>query len=210
MGQFDQTARPLAKMEKGTFLDWAFACCEPRPGLTWLAWDDTRRLVCPGEPERTNDLVALCRDEAAPTRPCWFVVEIEEEPELSILYRMGQYELLLGKEVNPIRCRPGRRHHRRSAPRNEARSLNSLERPMARESHYINGWIAVGERRGRLKAARESILTAIEIRIADPVPDAIRHLIEQATDEATLDQWLDAALSVHTIADLRREMQPEP
>jgi hypothetical protein len=47
-GQFDQTARPLAKMD-GAFFGWALSFCQPRPRLTFLGWDDTRRLVCPGE-----------------------------------------------------------------------------------------------------------------------------------------------------------------
>lgn len=100
MGQFDQTARPAVKLDGAAFFGWAFSCCTPRPKLSFQTWDDTRRLVCPGEPERTNDLVALCRDETAPSRPIWLVAEIEEEPEPGIFYRLGQYEMLLGKEVN--------------------------------------------------------------------------------------------------------------
>ncbi len=105
MGQFDQTARPLAKMDGSAFFAWAFGCCDPPPRLTFVAWDDTRRLVSPGEPDRTNDLVALLRDEDHPTRQTWFVVEIQDEPERGIVYRSGQYELLLAKEVNPA-CHP--------------------------------------------------------------------------------------------------------
>ncbi len=105
MGQFDQTARPLAKMDGGAFFAWAFSCCRPVPRLTFLGWDDTRRLVCPGEPDRTNDLVAVFRDEDRPKTQVWMVSEVEEEPEKGALYRMGQYEILLAKEVNPT-CDP--------------------------------------------------------------------------------------------------------
>ncbi len=104
MGQFDQTARPLAKTDGAAFFNWALSCCPPAPHLTFLQWDDTRRLVVPGESERTNDLVATFRDEDT-QRPVWLIAEIETEPEVGILYRMGQYELLLGKEVNPS-CDP--------------------------------------------------------------------------------------------------------
>ncbi len=106
MGQFDQTARPLAKLDAAGFFAWAFSCWSPVPRLTFVRWDDVRRLVCPGEPDRTNDLVALFRDEDNPRRPTWLVAEIEAEPEAGIIYRLGQYELLLGKEVNPA-CNPG-------------------------------------------------------------------------------------------------------
>ncbi len=105
MGQFDQTARPLAKLNGAAFFAWAFSCCAPVPRLTFRHWDDARRLVCPGEPDRTNDLVALFHDENNPRRPAWLVAEIEAEPEAGIFYRMGQYEFLLGKEVNPT-CDP--------------------------------------------------------------------------------------------------------
>lgn len=105
MGQFDQTVRPLAKMDGGAFLAWALSCCDESPRWRFLAWDDTRRLVCPGEPDRTNDLVLLCRDAAHPRRDTWLIVEIEEEADPGILWRAGQYEILLGKEVNPA-CHP--------------------------------------------------------------------------------------------------------
>ncbi len=104
MGQFDQTARPLAKTDGAAFFRWALSCCPPAPRLTFLQWDDTRRLVVPGESERTNDLVATFRDEDT-QRQVWLIAEIETEPEVGILDRMGQYELLLGKEVNPS-CDP--------------------------------------------------------------------------------------------------------
>src|SRR5690242_5762855 len=92
-------------MGGSAFFAWALSCCEPPPRLTFLKWDDTRRLVVPGEPDRTNDLVALFRDEGRPGRPTWLVSEIEEEPERAVLYRTGRYEILLGQEVNPA-CDP--------------------------------------------------------------------------------------------------------
>ena len=105
MGQFDQTARPLAKSDGAALFGWALSCFTPPSGLTFLGWDDTRRLVRPGEPDRTNDLVALFRDEGHAGRQTWMVAEIEEEPEPGIFYRTGHHELLLGKEVNPS-CDP--------------------------------------------------------------------------------------------------------
>jgi hypothetical protein len=105
MGQFDQTARPIAKLDGAAFLAWALWCLRRAPRLTFLNWDDTRRLVVPGEPERTNDLVAQVRDEDRPARQTWLVVEIEDEAEPGICWRMGQYGITLGREVNP-RCEP--------------------------------------------------------------------------------------------------------
>jgi hypothetical protein len=103
VGQFDQTARTVAQLDGAAFFRWALSCCPPVPPLTFQHWADSRRLVAPGEPDRTNDLVAVCRDDTQ--RPVWMIVEIETEPEPGILYRMGQYQMLLGKEVNP-KCDP--------------------------------------------------------------------------------------------------------
>lgn len=61
--------------------------------------------MVPGEPERTNDLVAEVRDEDHAARASWLVVEIEDEAEPGICWRMGQYAITLGKELNP-RCDP--------------------------------------------------------------------------------------------------------
>src|SRR5262249_60477207 len=101
MGQFDQTARPLGKMDGKAFFSWGLACSGAKLPLSFVRWDDTRRLVSPGEPDRTNDLVALLHDQDRSGRDVWLVVEFEEEPEKGILYRLGHYQLLLGKEVNP-------------------------------------------------------------------------------------------------------------
>ncbi|MBY0229038.1 MAG: hypothetical protein K2W96_07155 [Gemmataceae bacterium] len=97
MGQFDQTARQAAKLDPAAFHGWALSRCVPSPGLAFVRWDDTRRLVAPGEPDRENDLVSEVRDEARPKRPAWLITEIEDAPEPGICWRTGIYEALLGK-----------------------------------------------------------------------------------------------------------------
>jgi hypothetical protein len=105
MGQFDQTARPLYKIDGAGLLLWALSRAAPHLQLEFGQWDDTRRLVAPGEPDRTNDLVARMHDLSRPGREVWLVAEVEEEPERGILWRLGHYEFLLGAEVNPA-CDP--------------------------------------------------------------------------------------------------------
>jgi len=107
MGQFDQTAWLLVKMDGAAFLAFALSLLARRPGLVFAAWDDTRRLVIPGEPDRTNDLVARVLDEGGV--PGWLIAEIEDEAEPGIFWRAGQYEMHLGREVNPT-CDPGGPH----------------------------------------------------------------------------------------------------
>jgi hypothetical protein len=102
MGQFDQTARSVAKMNGAAFFGWTLGRYGSPAPLVFERWDDTRRLVCPGEPDRTNDLVALLHVPDHPERQVWMVVEVEVEPERGIFYRLGQYEFLLGKEVAPL------------------------------------------------------------------------------------------------------------
>ncbi|MBY0230197.1 MAG: hypothetical protein K2W96_13020, partial [Gemmataceae bacterium] len=105
MGQFDQTARPIAKLDGAAFLEWALSCVPRPPRLAFLRWDDTHRLVVPGEPDRTNDAVMEVRDEAVPGRQAWLVAEFEDEAEPGICWRLGQYGTILGEEVNPS-CDP--------------------------------------------------------------------------------------------------------
>jgi hypothetical protein len=65
VGQFDQTGRQIAKSNGEEFLAWALSCCVDPPRLSFIGWDDSRRLVVPGEPDRVNDVVARVRDEGA-------------------------------------------------------------------------------------------------------------------------------------------------
>src|SRR5437867_4084744 len=44
MGQFDQTARPLSKMDGLAFFGWGLACSGASVRLSFVRWDDTRRL----------------------------------------------------------------------------------------------------------------------------------------------------------------------
>lgn len=303
MGQFDQTVRPLGKMDNAALFAWAISCSAPQARLTFQRWDDTRRLVCPGEPERTNDLVAVYRDDDRPHRPVWLVGEVEEEPEKGILYRLGHYELLLGKEVNPDADPSGAlvasllinltgeqkvlgvdwtlavgKHGTRLAPfvvnaaqedalltlariergdvglpvlpllslmrgggtpefvrawkavadrepdpskrkeyreavvvfaeltRSQVNWLKGTEDWMARESTYIKSWELVGEQRAELRTKRADLMTAVQVRLQNPVPEAIRLAIEGTTDLGTLESWYRAALTAEKIADFRKEM----
>jgi hypothetical protein len=70
-----------------------------------LDWDDPRRQVVPGEPDRTNDLVSHARDEEKPAVPMWLIIELEDEAEGRNLWRAARYEATLGAEVNPS-CDP--------------------------------------------------------------------------------------------------------
>ncbi|MGL4549683.1 MAG: hypothetical protein ACRC33_00740 [Gemmataceae bacterium] len=105
MGQFDQTGRQMAKLDGAAFLSWALSCCDAPPALAFLAWDDTRRLVIPGEGDLVNDCVMQIRVEATPDVPAWLITEIEDEADRGIFSRVGRYELALLDEVAPRRSR---------------------------------------------------------------------------------------------------------
>jgi hypothetical protein len=104
MGQFDQTARDGIKDDPEPFFQWAQTCFSPPPKLRFVRWDDTRRLVAPGEADRTNDLVAWFIDEDS-GRDVALITEVEEECKAKNLLRMAAYEILLAQEVNP-ECDP--------------------------------------------------------------------------------------------------------
>lgn len=101
MGHFDQIARWSAKLDGPDLFGWGLGRLAPPPPLAFARWDDTRRLVCPGEPDRTNDLLAVLDNHEQPQRPVWMIVEVQHEPQRGMLYRMGQYELALGQEIAP-------------------------------------------------------------------------------------------------------------
>src|SRR5688572_15843226 len=101
MGQFDQIARLSGKLDAADLFGWAFGRLLPPPPLSFARWDDSRRLGSPGEPDKTNDLLAVLDNLQEPHRPVWMIVEAQEEPQRGMLYRLGQYELALGKEIAP-------------------------------------------------------------------------------------------------------------
>jgi hypothetical protein len=234
------------------------------------------------------------------------VAEVEEEPEKGALYRTGQYEILLAKEVNPdadpdgpavgsilinltgeqrvkrvewpwagggfgTRLAPfvvdvasedavrtlekieskelglpvlpllalmrgggtpdfiarwksavekepdeARRLQYREAAivfaeltRSQVNWLRATEGWMMRESQYIKSWERVGEERGELHKQRANLLKAIKLRLEDPVPESIRLAVEGTNDMSKLETWYEAALTVATIAELRKAMKVE-
>jgi hypothetical protein len=104
MGQFDQTARDGIKDDPEPFYQWTQTCFTPPPRLRFVRWDDTRRLVAPGEADRTNDLVGWFVDEDS-GKDVALITEVEEESKARNLLRMAAYEILLAQEVNP-ECDP--------------------------------------------------------------------------------------------------------
>ncbi|MBY0227918.1 MAG: hypothetical protein K2W96_01425 [Gemmataceae bacterium] len=100
MGQFDQTGRQMAKLDGAQFLAWALSCCEAPPALSYFEWEDTRRLVVPGEPDLVNDAVMKVEAGAHDGLDCWLITEIEDEAEQGIFIRVGKYEMALLAEVS--------------------------------------------------------------------------------------------------------------
>ena len=80
---------------------------------------------------------------------------------------------------------------------------------MMRELQYIKSWERVGEERAELRTKRADLLKAVKLRLQDPVSESIRMAIEGTNDLSILEAWYDAALTVETIADLRKEMKLE-
>jgi hypothetical protein len=60
MNTFDQVARNACKLDGNALFRWILSR-RPDWGYTFDSWTDTRRLTLPGEPDRTNDIVALLK-----------------------------------------------------------------------------------------------------------------------------------------------------
>ncbi len=99
MGPFDQTARQISKEDGKDFFGWLAArLARPWP-VRFERWDDTRRTVWPGGPERTDDLVGILERTDRPDALVWVIVEVKAEPESESLHQLGVYQLLLAREV---------------------------------------------------------------------------------------------------------------
>jgi hypothetical protein len=83
----------------------------------------------------------------------------------------------------------------------------ALEGWQVRESQYILGWLRDGEAKGKLLKSRAVILKAIQLRLADPVPEDIRLAVEGTNDLTILEQWFDATQLATDIADVRARMR---
>ena len=81
---------------------------------------------------------------------------------------------------------------------------------MMRESQTIKGWMREGEELGELRKARANLIKLIGAQLEDPVPESIRMAIEGTNDVSRLDMWYESALTVETLAELRKQMKLEP
>jgi hypothetical protein len=79
-----------------------------------------------------------------------------------------------------------------------------------RESEIIKDWMRQGAEVAELRTMRTALLTAVEVRLQNPVPEAIRLAVEGTNDLRKLQEWYRAALTAETIADLRKHIQVEP
>jgi hypothetical protein len=106
MGVYDQAGRYTIKSRPSAFLIW-------RAPLLWTAWkfvrwQDTRTLPFPGSPDRVCDTVAEFENTTAPHRRCLVDVEVQAEPDVDMLERLGEYALTLRRERRHARGEAGK------------------------------------------------------------------------------------------------------
>jgi hypothetical protein len=99
MGMFDPVGRFACKLGGGALFRWVLRR-EPALQVVFDSWEDTRRLNLPGQPDRTNDLVAILRPTSENDSETRAIVEVQAEPEKWIFARLGIYQLLLIQEVD--------------------------------------------------------------------------------------------------------------
>ena len=98
MNTFDQIARNVCKLEGLALFPWILRHRMELRG-SFDSWEDTRRLTLPGQPDRTNDLVALLKAEDPDHSLVFGIVEVQAEAQRMIFPRIGVYELFLLQEL---------------------------------------------------------------------------------------------------------------
>ena len=80
---------------------------------------------------------------------------------------------------------------------------------MMRESQTIKGWMREGAEIAELRTKRVDLLKAVRLRLVNPVPETIRLAVEGTNDLSRLELWYDAALTVATVGEFRKQMKLE-
>jgi hypothetical protein len=101
MATFDETARQACKMNGPGLTTWLDRFALEPLNAEFAAWDDTRRTSWPGGPERTDDIVCVLR-RRADGGSAHLIIEVETEPRVDGLARLGIYELMLAIEVRGV------------------------------------------------------------------------------------------------------------
>ena len=99
MGMYDEVARHAGKLDGFVLFQW-IGRRDPFLAYSFDSWEDARRISLPGQPDRTNDLVALLQPQDPNRPPAWGIVEVQAEPERLIFARLGVYQLLLLQELD--------------------------------------------------------------------------------------------------------------
>jgi hypothetical protein len=86
---YDQASRFLMHLDALPLLLWLLGTTRAR--IDFVQWVDTRRLVWPGQPDRTCDTVAWVVDRADGSRPWAVVVEFQAEADPEMFGRLLQY-----------------------------------------------------------------------------------------------------------------------
>lgn len=78
------------------------------------------------------------------------------------------------------------------------------------ESTVVQGWINRGVQKGALEQQRRDLLRVVQNKFQTTIPEPIRLAVEGTNDSVTLERWLDAAVTVATLAEFRAAMQQTP
>ena len=96
MGMYDEVARHAGKLDGFVLFQW-IGRRDPFLAYSFDSWEDARRISLPGQPDRTNDLVALLQPQDPNRPPAWGIVEVQAE-----LTSQGRSDELLERLVTRL------------------------------------------------------------------------------------------------------------
>ena len=98
LNRFDQAARYTVKLDPNGSLSWWLRLTQEL--LRFRHWLDTRGIIFPGEPERTNDTVAWLADED-PAIEWAIAIEFSHKPDVAMSSRLLVYLGHISLEKRP-------------------------------------------------------------------------------------------------------------
>ncbi len=184
---YDQASRFLMHLDALPLLLWLLGTTQARIGF--VQWVDTRRLVWPGQPDRTCDTVAWVVDRADGSRP-WVVVEFQAEADPEMFGRLLQYLGAVWLDARPSRL-PGDRFCVGAVVVNLTGTGQASQHMKLGDTGVL---VHLGARERNLAAlSADDLLDQVQAKQAPPLALAWLPVMHHGGDSARIKRWLKLA-----------------
>jgi len=191
MTEYDSACRRLAKIAPIDLFRWLIDDFDVH--LRFMGWEDARGIPFPGEPERTNDTVAIFEEKGGPSEPWAFALEFQTEPDPNMFGRTLIYlgSVWLEKRPNSL---PGGRYQVSAGVINLTGTPSSM--PVSRDyllpgPNGIRCHLTARERYLRVESAMQTLQGIEEGRISRWLLTWIP-LMRIDDNNHIIDRWLDS------------------